>query len=478
MIAWLRGERIGWRGLFEVAPFIVLGLGMGVLTMLWERYHQGTQGRLFTMGLADRVLVAGRAVWFYLGKLFWPAKLTFSYPRWRLPVGWGWLVALGGLGGAAIFARRYIGRGAEVALAFYVATLGPVLGFVMLYTFRYTFVADHYQYLACIGPIALVSAGAEKLRARLPVLVPCLCAVLLCELGMLTWRQCGTYSDLETLWRTTITRNPESWMAHDNLGVDLFHQGRIEEALAHYREALRINPAADTAHYNLGNALLQQGRAADAIAEYAAALKINPAYAEACNNLGNGLFQQGRTAEALGWYARAAQLNPAYAEARNNLGNALFKEGRAQEAIEAYGEALRIDPGYANAHYNLGVVLGHEGRNAEAIAQFKEALDLQPDDPAIQYKLAWVLATAPERSLRDGARALQLATQASRSSGGRDPNILRALAAAYAQEGQFANAVETAQRALELAGGNAALAGELGREIKLYEAGRAFEEAR
>src|SRR5467141_4384776 len=168
LILWLQKKAINWKRIFEILPFLVLGLAMGLLAMWWERYHQGTSRAAITfLSPIERVLVASRAVWFYLSKLIWPSNLTFIYPKWNIspahPLDYAWLLAGIALCAVIYFARRYVGRSVEVAAAFFVATLSPVLGFIMLYTFRYTFVADHYQYLACIGPIALVSAGLVKL---------------------------------------------------------------------------------------------------------------------------------------------------------------------------------------------------------------------------------------------------------------------------------------------------------------------------
>jgi len=172
-----------------------MGLGMGLLTVWWERFHQGTQGKLFSMGLRERILVASHALWFYAGKLFWPVNLTFSYPRWTIdpakPSAYGWLVMGIGLGAAIYFARRFVGRSVEVATLFYMATLSPLLGFVMLYTFRYTFVADHYQYVASIGLIALAAAGITIAFKTKPFLKLAGGGALLLTLGILTWRRPG-----------------------------------------------------------------------------------------------------------------------------------------------------------------------------------------------------------------------------------------------------------------------------------------------
>src|SRR5436189_2295712 len=172
LILWLQKKPITMRRVIQILPFVVLGIGMGLLAVWWERYHQGTNRGLFTfLSPIERILLASRAIWFYLSKIFWPSNLTFIYPRWNISpadlLDYAWLLAGIAACVAMYFLRRHFGRSVEVAAAFFVATLSPVLGFIMLFTFRYTFVADHYQYLACIGPIALVSAGIAILADRL-----------------------------------------------------------------------------------------------------------------------------------------------------------------------------------------------------------------------------------------------------------------------------------------------------------------------
>src|SRR5947208_8060818 len=197
LILWLQKKPISWQRILQVIPFFFLGLGMGLVTVWWERYHQGTSRTLFAfLSPIERFLIASRAVWFYLSKLIWPSNLSFIYPKWNIspahPLDYVWLLAGVVLCAVIYFARRYVGRGVEVAAAFFVATLSPVLGFIMLYTFRYTFVADHYQYLASIGPIALASAGVATLAGTFKRSRPLILAVAVCltvTLAVLTWRQ-------------------------------------------------------------------------------------------------------------------------------------------------------------------------------------------------------------------------------------------------------------------------------------------------
>src|SRR3989475_10330455 len=203
LILWLQKKPINWRRIIQIVPFFLLGLGMGLVTVWWERYHQGTRGVLFALSPIERVLIASRAVWFYLDKLIWPSNLTFIYPRWNIAPGhaldYTWLLAGMVLCVPIYFLRRYVGRSVEVATLCFVATLSPVLGFIMLYTFRYTFVADHYQYLACIGPIALASAGVANLanafkRSRPLVLSAAVCVVA--TLAVLTLPESAMYCDI------------------------------------------------------------------------------------------------------------------------------------------------------------------------------------------------------------------------------------------------------------------------------------------
>ena len=372
-----------------------------------------------------------------------------------------------------------------MAALFYVATLSPLLGFIMLYTFRYSFVADHYQYVASLGPVALAAAGISlalgRLGKRRPFLKPVCYGVLLLALGVLTWRQSAMYSDAETLWRTTIARNPNSFMAHNNLGSVFLEMGRVDDAILQFQTTLDLHPDHANAHYNLGNALLQKGRVDEAIAHFQKTLDLQPNYANAHNNLGNVLLQIGRVDEAIVHFQKALDLQPDHANAHNNLGNALLQKGRVDEAIAHYQRAVDFLPDSADAHYNLGNALLQRGRINEAVAQYLETLEIQPHFAEVQKNLgriAWVLATCPEASVRNGATAIELAERVASLTTGSDPVIMGTLAAAYAEAGRFAEAVTTAQQALQMADSqsNAVLANALRSQLKLYEAGSPFRD--
>jgi protein O-mannosyl-transferase len=484
LILWLQKKPITMRRLMQIVPFVVLGVGMGLLVVWWERYHQGTNRAVFTfLNPIERILVASRAVWFYLSKIFWPSNLTFIYPRWNISLadlfGYIWLLAGIAACVAIFFLRRYVGRSVEVAAAFFVATLSPVLGFIMLFTFRYTFVADHYQYLACIGPIALASAGIFSLfekSAQYRAVIVSATLLFVASLGTLTWRQAATYSDIETLWRTTLAKNPECWMAHTNLGLVLFEKGEIDDAIAHYRSALQMQPDWWDAEYNLGTALLAKGQVDEAILHCEKAIAMRPTDPDAQVSLGNLLFQKGRIDEAIPHYQKAIAVRPDHFLARYGLGHALLEKGELDGAIQACRSALSLRPLDADCHTVLAIALEDKGNPAEAIQHYQKALELAPSSIPTLTNLAWLLATSQDASLRNGPKAVELSKQADRLVGGTNALVFRTLAAAYAENGEFANAIRTANSAMQLARahGEDSLATDLDQQIALYELGMPY----
>jgi tetratricopeptide (TPR) repeat protein len=487
LIFWLEKKPISWKRIFQITPFLVLGLAMGALAMWWERYHQGTSRAVFTfLSPVERALVASRAVWFYLSKLIWPSNLTFIYPRWDIApthlLNYVWLLAGLILCVGIYFLRRYVGRSVEVAAAFFVAILSPVLGFIMLYTFRYTFVADHYQYLACIGPIALASAGlvnlADALKSsRIVIFSAALCVVAV--LATLTWRQAAMYGNIETLWRTTLARNPGCWMAHNNLGIVLFGKGQLDEAIAHYRTTLEMQPDFWDADYNLGTALLGKGQVDQAILYCDKAVAMAPNDPDVRVALANALLQKGRIDDAIVDYQKAVAIRPDYFLARYGLGHALLEKGQLDGAIEHCRAALLIRPDNADCHTILAIALDEKGKSAEAIQHYEKALEISPQSVSALNNLAWLMATCSDASFRNGTRAIQLAQQADQLSRGTNILVLRTLAAAYAEAGQFGKAIESARAATRIAQmqGDKSLAGQVEQDIALYELGLPYHEA-
>ena len=486
LILWLRKTPITRQRLMQILPFVVLSIGMGLLAIWWERYHQGTTRTMVPfLSPIERILVASRAVWFYLSKLIWPSNLTFIYPKWNISAAhlldYTWLLAGIVLCVAIYFLRRYFGRSVEIAAAFFVATLSPVLGFIMLFTFRYTFVADHYQYLACIGPIALVSAGIAILADRLKqyrALVLSVALFAVASLGALTWRQAAMYGDIETLWRTTLVRNPECWMAHTNLGIVLLQKGELDDGIAHYRAALQMQPDSWDAEYNLGTALVAKGEVDEAIVHCDRAVAMQPNDPDGQVSLGDALLQKKRIEEAIAHYQKAMMLHPDHFLARYSLGHALLEKGELDSAIQVCRSALLLRPSDADCHTTLAIALEEKGDPAEAIQHYQKALEFAPQSISTLTNLAWLLATSQDASLRDGPKAVELAKQADRLVGGTNTLVLRTLAAAYAENGEFANAIRTARSAMQLARmhGEDSLTTDLVQQIALYRLGMPYRD--
>jgi tetratricopeptide (TPR) repeat protein len=355
---WRRGRLDPKRDVRPLIPWFVAGGAAGLFTAWVERTLIGAQGAEFVLTPMERLLLAGRAIWFYAGKVFWPADLTFFYPRWALDASAWWQYLFpAGVAVVAVVAWQMRGRsrGPLAAFLIFCATLFPVLGFLNIYPFRYSYVADHFAYLASLAilvPLAsLLSIDDRRMAAGL---------LIGAVLGAATWKQAAFYSDAETLYRATLDRNPGAWLAHNNLANLLLPTPeRRGEAIDHLQAAIRLNPDVPEAHLSLGNALLDMnGRLDDAITEYRTAVRLTPASDRAQNNLGNALLRAGLTDEALAHLDEAVRLNAGYAEAHNNLGNALAQyPGRLPDAIVHYRLALESRPEFPEAHNNLGRAL-------------------------------------------------------------------------------------------------------------------------
>jgi protein O-mannosyl-transferase len=413
VIFWWKRGTISWRrDVVPLVPFLLLSAAAGLMTFWVESGNIAYRARTLDLSLVDRCLIAGRAFWFQLGKLLWPSNLMFVYPRWEInaAIWWQYLFPLAVLALLAIlWSLRRWSRAPLAGVLVYIFLLLPTLGFLNQYFFIYSFVSDHWQYLPCLGIITPCASGivllVERLKPWRVWLEPGVTLLIAGALFVVTSRQSRMYSDIETLYRTTISRNPACWMAQVNLGNILYQVNRVPEAMELFKQASEIKPA--IAHFSLGNALVQTGQKSEAIDQYTQALRINPDFAEAHNNLGGALFLIGRTSEAIEHYKHALRINPDYAEAHNNLGNALVQTGRASEAIDQYEQALRMNPGFASAHNNLGAALGQMGRISEAIQELKAALRINPNYVAARNNLTKFEAlqkTTPAKINRDSSK--------------------------------------------------------------------------
>ena len=356
VVAWWKRGRLTRRDIEPTLPLFALGAAAGLLTVWMEKHHVGAAGAGWDLSLLDRTLIASRASLFYLGKLVWPDPLSFVYARWDVHatpwVWWGSLAIVAGALLALFRLRSRIGRGPLAASLLFGGTLFPALGFFDLYPMRFSFVADHFQYLACLAPIAALVAvvatppSAWRRGASAAVLV---------ILSALTWNQCKVYKDEETLFRDAAEKIPRAFLAQNNLGGILLERGEVEEARRRFE----------------------------------AALAAAPDFPEALVNMGLVAEHEGKLGEAEARYRRALAIDPAFADAHNNLGIVLARSGNMEGAIAAFRKAVAHRKEFPRASYNLGVALLAVGRRAEGVEALERAVSLSPEEPAFRSALEW-----------------------------------------------------------------------------------------
>ena len=405
VIAWWRRGRITWRDdLRPLLPWLVAGVAAGLFTVWFERTGIGAQGAGFEQGLLARTLLAGRNLWFYLGTLLWPANLAFHYPPWAanpsraahyLPA----LAALLLLAGLAWHARRQ--RGPLAAALLFGGLLFPALGFFNVYPFLFSPVADHFQYLASLAAFALLAAGLTRavhggLRTWSRPQVLAAGTALVAGLGALTFAQSRHYADSVALYRATLERSPDSWIAHHNLAVELAARGDPGGALPHARLAVELKPDFPAALNNLADNLARTGQPAAALPLIERALQLQPKFARAENTHGVALALLGRREEAARRFQRAIELEPALAEAHHNLGLTHAESGRLEAAIACFARTLQLQPNHAGAELNWGLALALGDRLGEARAHFERALELEPESASALQLYARVLLRAGE----------------------------------------------------------------------------------
>ncbi|MBN2573894.1 MAG: tetratricopeptide repeat protein [Deltaproteobacteria bacterium] len=401
---WKRGTVSLRRDVMPLTPFFVIGAISGLFTAWVERAFIGAAGGGFDLTFAERCLVAGRAVWFYIYKLVWPANLIFIYPRWSMDsidVRQYLFPAALVLFAGPFWVLRHRSRTPLAVLLLFVITLFPALGFFNVYPFAYSYVADHFQYLATIAPITVAAACLAKATDQLKGtslrwLRPAVPGTLLLVLSMLSWKQSHMYSDAETLYRTTMSRNASCWMAYTHLGLLLMETGRHDEAMDHLLKALVHHPQKADAHANLGLLFMDMGRAEEAATHLRRALEINPRQADAHNNIGALLARNGRPEEGMAHLLQALELHPDHAEVHYNVADLLASTGRIEEAMVHYRIALELHPEYADAYNNLGLLLAKRNRHDEAMGHFRKALQLDAEHANAHNNLGVMLAGVGE----------------------------------------------------------------------------------
>ncbi|MBX3412153.1 MAG: tetratricopeptide repeat protein [Pirellulales bacterium] len=423
LLAWWQRRSLTRQDLLRAAPFFAVSLVLGLIGM-WFQTHKsiGAHAEIVRNDpLWARTAIAGWAAWFYLYKALLPINLAFVYPRWELAAP-SLLAYLPGVAILILLAlcwrqRRGFGAAPGVALGYYLLNLFPVLGFISIYFMRFSYVADHWQYLALPGIIALVIGGATQFATQRPGLhvASRLAATLVVGLlAVASFDQARVYGapDNIPLWLDTLEKNPDCWLAHNNLARYYSDRGDYPQAMQHLREALRLDPAQ------------------------------RPVYLRAELAAGGDAARRGRQAEALLHFEHAVEIDPDAELAYLELGRQYFRVGRPQEALDAWRRG-----------------------NARL-----------PEAHALAAALAWALATHPDPPRRDPTTALALAEKFVAREQHRNAAELDVLAAAYAAAGRFDDAERTAAEALALARSHqqAELATAIQSRLQLYRIQRPY----
>ena len=450
-----------------LSPGIAPGDGARFGALLWEKVplfliaalsciatvvaQAGAIAKIDQLGLPVRIGNAIVSYVDYVRQMFWPTGLAVFYPHPAANLSFlGVLLALVLLAGVTLgvifFRRRF--PWLLVGWFWYLGMLAPVIGIlqvgVQARADRYTYLPEIGLYLALAGMVSLVNVPFRRW------VIGGVATIGIAALALMARAETAHWADAESLWRHALAHTEQNGIACANLGQALMDKGKVDDAIPYLKTAIKLAPSDFRSVDNLGAALLQKGEIRESIGLHEKAITINPRYEKAYNNLGYALIQAHRPGDAVSALKKAIELRPVYAKAENNLGNAYLQLNQMEEAIAHYQAAIRANPTFEKAHHNLGNALVRAKRSPEAISCFETALRLQPRYAAALNSFGWVLATSSDGSLRDGARALELARQAVQVSNAGSPVYLRTLAAAYAEAGRFSEASQTARQALRI----------------------------
>ncbi len=399
ILIWWKQGRIRARDIWPLLPYFAVALGMGLLTIRVEHDTAGSAEFSATLSRLDRILVAGRVAAFYIGKLLWPAPLMLVYPRWRIDpsLWWQYLYPAAVLLGVLVLAlrRSRLGRGPIAALLAYLAALFPASGFFdVSFQLLHAFVADYLLYLASVPVIVLALDAAARLTKaavrpmqRAAAVARALAAVMLLALMVLTWQRASLYRDNEKLWRDTLSRNPASWGAWNNLGEALENKGDLAGADAAYAAALRIRSDYPRNLENRGRILLQLGRPDEAIAVYQSLVQLRPDWGQAHTNLAIGYLMKREFTLAEQHLRTALETNPGYAQAHLTYGHMLALQGSIEAALPWYQKAAALSPTDADVRIKVGKTLRANGRPDLAVPFLQDALRLRPGDATARQEL-------------------------------------------------------------------------------------------
>lgn len=485
LLAWWKQGNFGRREILRSVPLFSLSLLLGLATLWVQAERAMGEEVIAPEGLWTRIATGGWAIWFYVSKSLLPINLCMPYPRWHVDAGsfWTWIPLLAGCAclAAAWHWRRLLGKEMFVAVAYFLICLLPVLGIFKWSYLRYSFVADHYLYMAIVGLLALIIstvwrvAEGNRMLMQLATAAGCLTVVLF---GAQTWRQAATYENMETWCRHTISVHPGIWVAHANLGQALRERDDLDGAERHFRLAVQYGSHIPQLYLNLGDLLIQEGRLTElhdlyregclknpqsshlrynlaaahlmsedrvaARSEFLRVLKSNPDHALANEQVGVLLLEEGKSREALPLLQKAAEQEVDRADFAYNLAIALLGCQRADEAMNCLERAVAIDPQHAGAHFELGKLLRVRGKVQEATVCFRQAVAADPGHVSARYQLGRAYALQEQLPEAEIELAKTVELQPSNAEAHHD------LAVVLAHQRRFPEALTHLERAAQL----------------------------
>lgn len=381
LVLWWKSDRLRWQEVVALLPMVIIGSVFVLATVWLESRYSPDQVNITGSTWMESWLIASRSIWFYAGKLIWPDELMMIYPRWQVAanVWWQYVYLLGVLIVIVLLwlFRWKIGKGPLAATAYFVIAVSPV-SFVTVGFMTHSFVADHWQYWASMGLVVPAAAGSAILfnRCGKPIWLGCLAVIVaLMALCGLTSQRCSLYRDQMTLWSNTLAKNPGSFAAHNNLGNALLLQSKVNQAIWHYRSALRLNPNYPDPNYNLGRVLYQQGEMNEAKVHLRQAIQAAAGYIPAHVLLGLVHQSQGKQKQAIAAFKQAIKLDPDSVQAHYNLGRIYHSQGQAGEAVSHYRQVLRLTPRNGVVYFELADVFGKQGQFDQAMEHLNQAID-------------------------------------------------------------------------------------------------------
>ncbi len=436
----------------EKIPFLALVVLSCVITLVVQK-KGGAVVPIGVLSFGGRMANALAAYVDYLRQTIWPTGLTLLYPFEDIP-STGKLVICGLiLLLITAWAIRGLRQSPHLAVGWfwYLGMLVPVIGIVQVGMQQR---ADRYTYLPLIGIFIMLTweiceRFASTRAAR--TILPAMAAVALAVCVGVTRAQIGCWQDSEHIFERAVKMSPSNYVALNNYGLALLKRGDVDGAIQVFEQAVKLKPELDAARIGLGTALMEQKKFDTAAQQFNTVLNLQPANSSALLQLGILLARQGKLPEAAECLSKALSQNPNDSGARNNFGNVLLLQGKYEDAAKQFQEALRLQPDYAIAYYNLATCLRKVGRIPEAIENYRQSLRLQPNSVEALNYLAWILATQPNAQFRDGAQAVQLAVRAGELTHYQNPIVLVTLSAAFAEAGQFAEAINYAELAQKIA---------------------------